>query len=239
MITLNILHLYPKEMNLYGDHGNILTLKRRAEWRGYKVKIIEHNVGDQIPDDIDIIFGGGGQDSGQSKIEDDLRKNAKKLKQMIEDGTPTLVICGLYQLFGDYFQTAEGQKIEGVGILHAHTIAGPTRLIGNIVINSPEFGEIVGYENHSGLTTLDDGTKPFGIVTEGAGNNGQDYSEGVLYKNCIGTYLHGPVLPKNPRLADYILLKALQRKDPKITQLKTLNDNIELHAHSVAAKRPR
>ena len=226
-------------MNLYGDHGNILALKRRAEWRGYKVKVIEHHIGDQIPDNIDIIFGGGGQDSGQSKIEDDLHRNAKKLKQMIEDGTPALVICGIYQLFGDYFQTAEGQKINGIGILRAHTIAGPTRLIGNIVINSPEFGEIVGYENHSGLTKLDEGTKPFGIVVSGAGNNGEDYSEGVLYKNCIGTYLHGPVLPKNPRLADYILLKALQRKEPKITKLKTLNDNIELHAHSVAAKRPR
>lgn len=239
MTTLNILHLYPKEMNLYGDHGNILALKRRAEWRGYKVNVIEHHVGDKIPKDIDIIFGGGGQDSGQSKIETDLRQNAEKLQQMIDNDTPALVICGLYQLFGDYFQTAEGQKINGIGILNAHTIAGPTRLIGNIVINSPEFGEVVGYENHSGLTTLGEGAKPFGIVKEGAGNNGQDFTEGAFYHNCIGTYLHGPLLPKNPRVADFLILKALQRKDPKITKLKPLNDNIELHAHSVAAKRPR
>lgn len=239
MMTLNILHLYPKEMNLYGDHGNILTLKRRAEWRGYNVNIIEHHVGDKIPHDIDIIFGGGGQDSGQSKIEDDLRKNVKQLKQMVDDGTPTLVICGLYQLFGDYFQPAEGKKIDGIGILSAHTIAGPTRLIGNIVINSPEFGEVVGYENHSGLTKLDDGAKPFGIVVEGAGNNGEDMTEGIIYQNCIGTYLHGPILPKNPRVADFLLLKAIQKHDPKVDKLKPLNDNIELHAHSVAAKRPR
>ena len=239
MTTLHILHLYPKEMNLYGDHGNILTLKKRAEWRGFRVNVAEHHIGDQLPNHIDIIFGGGGQDSGQSKIEADLRAHATELKTLIEQGTPCLVVCGLYQLFGEYFQTGDGQKIAGINILPVQTVAGPKRLIGNIVINSPEFGEVVGYENHSGLTTLAPQAKPFGTVVSGAGNNGNDYTEGAFYKNCIGTYLHGPILPKNPRLADFLLLKALQRKDASIKKLAPLNDAIELHAHSVAAKRPR
>ncbi|MBQ8157242.1 glutamine amidotransferase [Candidatus Saccharibacteria bacterium] len=239
MSDLTILHLYPKEMNLYGDHGNILALKRRAEWRGYQVKVIEHHLGDTIPKHVDIVFGGGGQDSGQSKIEQDLRNNAAHIKELIDQGTPGLVVCGLYQLFGEYFQTNDQQKIQGIGALRCHTIAGPTRLIGNIVISSPEFGEIVGYENHSGLTQLAKDSRPFGTVVQGAGNNGTDLTEGILYKNFIGTYLHGPILPKNPRVADFLILKALQRKDPSIKRLKALNDNVELHAHSVAANRPR
>ena len=237
-MKLKILHLYPKEMNLYGDHGNVLALVKRCEWRGIKTEVIEHEPGDPIPEDIDIIFGGGGQDSNQNKIENDLRAIAMDLKKLVEDNVPTLVICGLYQLFGDYFETAEGQKIKGIKVIDIATKAGPDRLIGNIVLNTAEFGEVVGYENHSGLTTLGEKVKTFGTVAKGYGNNGEDYSEGARYKNCIGTYLHGPILPKNPRVADWLILKAIERKHPK-TKLERLNDSVENRAHKVAASRPQ
>lgn len=238
-MTLNILHLYPKEMNLYGDHGNILALKRRCEWRGIKVNIIAHEPGDELPEKIDIIFGGGGQDSGQSKIEEDLQRIAPRLKELVENNTPTLVICGLYQLFGKYFETSEGQKIQGTSILDLTTAAGPTRLIGNITINTPEFGEVVGYENHSGLTYLGEGVHAFGTIISGAGNNGEDMTEGAKYKNCIGTYLHGPILPKNPRVTDFLIMKAIEVSTGKLKKLEILNDRIEQRAHKVAATRPR
>ena len=238
-MKLKILHLYPKEMNLYGDHGNILTLVKRCEWRGIKTEVIGYEPGDTIPDDIDIIFGGGGQDSNQNTIEADLRAIAPKLKTLIDSGTPTLVVCGLYQLFGEYFQTAENERIEGIGILDLHTIAGDTRLIGNIIVNTPEFGEIVGYENHSGLTELGKGVQPFGTVIKGYGNNGKDMTEGAKYQNCIGTYLHGPILPKNPRLADFLIAKALERQTKKKIKLERLNDSVENRAHKVAASRPQ
>ncbi len=237
-MKLKILHLYPKEMNLYGDHGNVLTLVKRCEWRGIKTEVIEHEPGDPIPDDIDIIFGGGGQDSNQNKIEDDLRHIAMDLKKLVENNVPTLVICGLYQLFGDYFETSEGQKIKGINIIDVTTKAGPERLIGNIVISTAEYGEVVGYENHSGLTKLGEKAKPFGTVIKGYGNNGDDFTEGARYKNCIGTYLHGPILPKNPRVADWLILKAIERHQTK-PKLEHLNDSIENRAHKVAASRPQ
>ena len=237
-MKLKILHLYPKEMNLYGDHGNVLALVKRCEWRGIKTEVIAHEPGDPIPDDIDIIFGGGGQDSNQNKIEDDLRHIAMDLKKLVENNVPTLVICGLYQLFGDYFETSEGQKIKGISVIDVTTKGGPERLIGNIVLNTAEFGEVVGYENHSGLTTLGKKAKPFGTVIKGYGNNGDDFTEGARYKNCIGTYLHGPVLPKNPRVADWLILKAIERHQAK-PKLERLNDSIEIRAHKVAASRPQ
>lgn len=238
-MTINILHLYPAEMNLYGDHGNVLTLKKRCEWRGYKVKIFNYEPGDELPENIDIIFGGGGQDSSQLKIEKDLQKIAPRLKELIQDNTPALVVCGLYQLFGHYFITSSGQKIQGIGILDIHTDASDTRLIGNTVINTPEFGEVVGYENHSGLTYLEDESIAFGTVISGAGNNGKDLTEGIKYHNCIGTYLHGPLLPKNPRVADFLIRKALENKTKKFQKLEPLNDSLERRAHKSAVKRPR
>ena len=238
-MKIKILHLYPKEMNLYGDHGNVLAIKRRCEWRNIDVEVIEHEPDNKIPKDIDIIFGGGGQDSGQGIIEDDLQEIAPKLKDMIEDGVPCLVICGLYQLFGKYFQTSDGRKIMGTSILDIITNAGPERLIGNIVINSYGFGEVVGYENHSGLTSIGPNVNPFGEVILGAGNNGEDKTEGCRYKNCIGTYLHGPILPKNPKLTDFFIEKALERKSATGVMLKKLDDEIEEKAHASAASRPR
>ncbi len=236
--TIKLLQLYPGEMNIYGDWGNTLTLKKRLEWRGYQVELIEHHPGGELPEDVDLIVGGGGQDSGQDKIREDLLRIGPKLCELAERGVPMLMICGMYQLFGRYFETAEGDRIEGIGLFKAQTIAGPKRLIGNIVTKSSEFGDIVGYENHSGLTVLDDDQKPLAKVVNGAGNNGKDGSEGAIYKNVIGTYLHGSLLPKNPVVADWLLQKAVENKfgDAKLNKL---DDALAGKARQVALRLKR
>lgn len=236
--SLTILQLYPRDMNIYGDWGNALTLKRRAEWHGYSVQLLEYNPGDTFPDDIDIVIGGGGQDSGQSVIQDDLQKIAPKLKNLASNGTPMLVICGLYQLFGNFFKTKDGVTIPGVGIFDIETHGGPERLIGNIVTESPEFGQIIGYENHSGLTYLAKDIEPLGKVIRGAGNNGQDESEGARYKNVLGSYMHGSLLPKNPAIADFLIEKAATRKFGEF-QPTVIDDSFAEKARAVALKRPR
>lgn len=238
MRHITILHLYPREMNLYGDHGNVLVLRRRLEWRGIGVTVIDHEPGDPIPEHVDIIFGGGGQDSGQGKIEDDLRAIGPKLKQMVEDGTPALVICGLYQLFGNYFETKDGEKLGGIGVFNLYTKGADVRMIGNITLHSDQFGDLIGYENHSGLTYLGEGMQPFASVVSGAGNNNEDKKEGCFYKNCIGTYLHGPLLPKNPEIADWLIETALKRQGADPT-LEKLDDSVENAAKKVAMTRPR
>jgi CobQ-like glutamine amidotransferase family enzyme len=240
-MNLKILHLYPREMNLYGDHGNVLALRKRLEWRGVGVEVVEYEMGGVMPEDADIIFGGGGQDSGQIAIKDDLLKNAEKLKSMIESGVPTLAICGIYQLFGRFFRTLDGETLEGIKIFDMETVGGKERLIGNTVLEGEKFGEIVGYENHSGKTTLGEGLVALGRVVKGAGNNGGDGLEGVFYKNCIGTYLHGPLLPKNPQIADFLIKTAVKRKygAEAVDKLKNLDDALEDLAHSSAVERPR
>lgn len=238
-MKIKILHLYPKEMNLYGDRGNILALEKRATWRGIKVEVVPYEPGAKIPSDINLIFGGGGQDSSQSLIEKDLQKIAPRLKELIENGVPALVICGLYQLFGNFFETKDGDRIEGAHILNLSTKAGEERLIGNIVIDSLEFGEIVGYENHSGLTSLGEGVVAFGNTIVGYGNNGEDKTEGARYKNCIGTYLHGPILPKNPAIADFLIERALSFSAGNEIELEKLDDSIEILAHESAVARAK
>jgi len=223
--VIKLLQLYPSEMNIYGDWGNTLTIKKRLEWRGYQVELLEHHPGGEFPKDADIIVGGGGQDSGQDKIQDDLLKIADDLKKLAQDGVPMLMICGMYQLFGRHFITDTGDKIEGIGIFGAETTAGPKRLIGNIITHSSKFGDIVGYENHSGLTVLDKNQKSLAKVVSGAGNNGKDGSEGAIYNNVIGTYLHGSLLPKNPKIADWLILKAVERRF-KEKSLKDLDNSL-------------
>ncbi len=237
MKTIRILQLYPSEMNIYGDWGNTLVLKKRLEWRGYRVELIEHHPGAQFPENVDLIIGGGGQDSGQEKIKDDLVAIGSALHKLAEEGVPMLVICGLYQLFGRFFKTSEGHTIDGIGIFKAETHAGQTRLIGNITTDS-QFGKIVGYENHSGLTYLDKDQEALGNVILGAGNNGEDSKEGAIYKNVIGSYLHGSLLPKNPQLADHLIQKAIEKKYGK-ADLEKLDDTIATKARSIAMDRPR
>lgn len=225
-------------MNIYGDNGNALVIKRRLEWYGYSVKHIAYNPGDTFPDEVDIIVGGGGQDSGQDKIVEDLLVIGPKLKQLADSGTPMLMVCGLYQLFGHFFKTAAGEKMPGIGLLDVETYAESERLIGNIIVDTKEFGEIIGYENHSGQTFLGELAKPLGVVRLGAGNNTKDIYEGARYKNVIGTYLHGSILPKNPRLADFLIEKAAVKKYGEMSS-DLIDDHFAELARRAARKRPR
>lgn len=235
---LTILQLYPQELNVYGDNGNLLCLKKRLEWRNIPYRVVEHNVGSELKKYPDIILSGGGQDSNQAKIAQDFAKIAPKLRKCVELGVPTLLVCGSYQLFGQYFKTETGQQIAGAKILDLFTEASQQRLIGNIVINSPKFGRIIGYENHSGQTFLGHELEPLGAVIIGTGNNARDKHEGVFYKNLIGTYCHGPLLPKNPRIADFLISQALKNRGEN-GRLKPLDDQLEFEAAEQASQRPR
>ena len=241
MTTITIIQLYPKDMNLYGDWGNTLVLKKRLEWRGFRVEIIDHNPGDATDFSTgDIFVGGGGQDAGQLAIQDDLLSRGEELKTLANDGVPMLLICGMYQLFGRQFVTNDGSIIRGIGVLPVETTAGEERLIGNITLESGRFGTIVGYENHSGQTFLDDTVQPLGKVVRGAGNNTTDGTEGVQFNNVIATYLHGSLLPKNPKIADFLIAKALERRAISAEDLKPLDvDALAQTAQQVAAERPR
>ena len=236
--VLHILQLYPKDMNIYGDWGNVLTVMQRAKWHGYEPVLHEYNPGDAFPETIDIIIGGGGQDAGQDVIQADLLSIAPKLRQLVNDDTPILVICGLYQLFGKFFRTKDGHTINGVGIFDIETHGGPERMIGNIVTNSTEFGDIIGYENHSGQTFLSDGVQPLGKVLKGAGNNGHDEFEGARVRNVIGSYLHGSLLPKNPAIADWLIEKAATKRYGDFTST-VIDDRFAREARKVAQSRPR
>jgi CobQ-like glutamine amidotransferase family enzyme len=235
---ITILQLYPQDMNIYGDWGNTLVLKRRLQWHGYTPRLLEYNPGDEFPADVDIIIGGGGQDSGQDVIQEDLLKISDRLHELASSDVPMLMICGLYQLFGRFFKTQDGHIIEGIGLLDIETHAGPERLIGNTVITSDDFGDIIGYENHSGQTFLGNNVKPLGRVIKGAGNNGQDATEGVRYRNIIASYMHGSLLPKNPALADFLIEKAVNKKYGEFTPT-VIDDRFAELARSVALKRPR
>ncbi|HEX6416000.1 MAG TPA: glutamine amidotransferase [Candidatus Saccharimonadales bacterium] len=235
---ITLLQLYPRDMNIYGDWGNVLTLKRRLEWHGYKVKLLEYNQGDVFPEEADIIVGGGGQDSGQDSIQIDLLKIGPTLRKMADGNTPMLMICGLYQLFGKFFKTQDGHVIEGIGLLDIETHAGPERLIGNIVTTSSEFGDIIGYENHSGQTYLGKDVESLGKVIKGAGNNGQDDTEGARFKNVIATYMHGSLLPKNPAISDFLIEQAVRNKYGEFTPT-VIDDRFANLAREVAIKRPR
>ncbi len=232
------MHLYSKDMNIYGDRGNVLTLLRRLQWHGYSPKVIDYNPGDKFPDNVDVIVGGGGQDSGQSKIQDDLIKIGPKLIELANKNVPMLVICGLYQMFGKFFKTSDGQIIHGIGLLDIDTYAKPERLIGNIETYSDDFGSIIGYENHSGQTFLGENVKPLGAVRHGAGNNLADGNEGARYKNVIGSYLHGPLLPKNPAIADFLIHKAVINKYGDF-EGNIIDDRFAEMARKIAKKRPR
>jgi hypothetical protein len=208
------------------------------QWYGYEPCVIEYNQGDKFPDDVDIIIGGGGQDSGQEKIKTDLIKIGPKLKKLADDNVSMLMICGLYQLFGKFFKTSDGEIIEGIGLLDIETFGKSERLIGNIVTHSEQFGDIIGYENHSGQTFLGHNVVAFGRVRIGAGNNTSDISEGARYKNVIGSYMHGSVLPKNPAVADYLIKQAVIRKYGEF-KVKGLDNTFTEMARKIAAKRPR
>lgn len=236
--TITLLQLYPRDMNIYGDWGNTLVLKRRLEWHGYNVDLKSYDPGDKFPDNIDMIVGGGGQDSGQDKIQTDLLKISDRLHSLADSGVPMLMICGMYQLFGKFFKTRDGHIIEGISIFNLETYGGKERMIGNIVTESEDFGKIIGYENHSGQTVLGGDVSPLGKVLKGAGNNGRDETEGARYKNVIGTYMHGSLLPKNPNIADWMIEQAIKRKFGDC-ELSVIEDRFAEMARDAALRRPR
>jgi lipid II isoglutaminyl synthase (glutamine-hydrolysing) len=241
-MQLRIGYLYPDLLNIYGDRGNIICLRKRCQWRGIKTTITKISLNYRLKaGEFDLFFGGGGQDQQQLLVSKDLQSKKKVLKKEAEAGTPMLTICGTYQLFGHFFKTQTDKKIAGISIFNIITIASNKRKVGNIVLKTklvkPKL--IVGFENHSGSTFLKEKskTKPLGKVLVGFGNNAKDKKEGAIFKNTIGCYLHGPVLPKNPHLADFLIKKALEKKYNKKIGLKKLNDKLEWQTHKTAVKR--
>ncbi|WP_272914486.1 type 1 glutamine amidotransferase [Ornithinimicrobium cavernae] len=208
--TVHIVHLYPREMSIYGDLGNTRALASRLRWHGYTPVVHQHHPGAPWPEHAHLLLGGGGQDSGQVRVQEDLFTHADRLRAYAADGMPMLMICGMYQLFGQAFLTVDGTRLPGLGILDVTTTGNATRMIGPVVLDTLA-GEVVGYENHSGSTVLAAGQEPFGTVRHGQGNNGADRTEGARVHEVIGSYLHGPVLPANPALADHLLRVAATR----------------------------
>lgn len=257
-ITLNICHLYSDLMDTYGDRGNITVIAQRCTWRNIKTTVTGISVGDKLNSkQFDIFFFGGGQDRQQAIVSRDLIFKAKSLKDAVEQGVVLLSICGGYQLLQRYFKTLDGQMLKGIGLFNAYTIGSKNRMIQNLLVKiNPELQDgiksnyptirqfnnqtmnLVGFENHSGKTFLENGLKPLGKVLIGAGNNGEDGTEGAIYKNAFGCYLHGSLLPKNPHFADYLITKALEPKYGQI-KLKPLDDTFEWQAHRSAVERAR
>ena len=233
-LKISIAHLYPKLLNLYGDIGNVITLKKRCEWRGIEIEFDEIDIGDPISDH-DLYFIGGGQDKQQQDVARELYKNKENLLTQRDNGSVFLGICGGYQLLGHYYQPFDGEKLKGISLLDAYTVAGKKRFIGNVTAKTdlvtPE--TLVGFENHSGLTYLQGDTKPLAVVTTGNGNNGKDKTEGAYFKNVFGTYLHGSFLPKNPHFADFLIERALEKRYGEKIKLSKLDDTIENKAHQM------
>jgi CobQ-like glutamine amidotransferase family enzyme len=244
-LKLTIHHLYADMMNLYGDRGNVISIKKRCEWRGIPVEVVDVNLGEGIrPTGCDLFLFGGGQDREQALLAEDLAGGkGADLRAIVEDGGVVLGVCGGYQLMGHFYETPEGEKLPGVGVFDLHTEPRrpeEARLIGNVLVRvrAPEGGEereIVGFENHGGRTYLGD-VEPLGEVVAGYGNNGKDGTEGARRNNAYGTYLHGSLLPKNPWLTDQLILDALRRVDEGF-ELEPLDDAAERAAFRSAADR--
>lgn len=234
-LKLTIAHLYPNLLNIYGDFGNVLALKRRCEYRNIDCEVVSVNVGDEIDiEKNDIYFIGGGQDKQQIEVSEEMQNRKEVLTQAANDGRVFLAICGGYQLLGKYYQPHDGEKLLGIGVLDAYTVAGDTRFIGNVTAETDflEPKTLVGFENHAGLTYLEEGTVPLAKVVVGNGNNSKDGGEGARKNNVFGTYLHGSVLPKNPHFTDYLIKTALEVKYQKPIELEKLDDTIEMNAHN-------
>ena len=236
---ISIAHLYPELLNLYGDIGNIITLKKRCEWRNIEVEFEEIHYGDKI-NEHDLYFIGGGQDKQQEDVADELFKNKWFLMEERDKGAVFLGICGGYQLFGHYYQPHDKPKLKGISLMDAYTVAGEKRFIGNVTARTDFLDPptLVGFENHSGLTYLEGDTKPLAKIETGNGNNGKDGFEGGRYKNVFGTYLHGSFLPKNPEFADYLIQLALEKRYKEKITLPALDDKIETLTHNSLINKP-
>lgn len=237
---LRICHLYPDLLNLYGDRGNLLTLKRRCEWRGIRCGIFSISLGQPFnAADYDLVFLGGGQDYEQNLLHQDLlEQKGDAIRAAVEDGLVFLCICGGFQLMGRYYEEQDGHRIECLGALDLWTVGRPCRLIGDTIYQSDFLLRqnldpiLVGFENHSGRTFLGPQTQPLARVMKGGGNNGEDHTEGAIYKNVYCTYSHGSFLPKNPDMADYLIKTALIRRYGQLDDWPELERHYENNARN-------
>jgi lipid II isoglutaminyl synthase (glutamine-hydrolysing) len=235
-------HLYPDYLNIYADRGNIAVLARRAEWRGHELEVTAIGMRDAIvPGAHDLYYVGGGQDREQMLVAENLAAKAEPLvSAVVEGGAALLAVCGGYQLLGRGYRGFHGEDMPGVGLLPLETVAGETRMIGDVLLDTEVVGPIAGFENHAGRTRLDEGAEPLGRVVAGFGNDGESGYEGCRLGRAIGTYLHGPLLPRNPRLADWLLAQALaHRSGGEAPELEPLGDELESTAAAVSAERAR
>lgn len=238
-LEISFAHIYPKLMNLYGDIGNVLTIKNRCEWRGIKFNFEEIDIGTTTTKH-DMYFIGGGQDRQQVDVAQDIQRLKTFFQDERDNDAVFLSICGGYQILGDFYKAQDGSELKGINLLDIYTLAGKKRFIGNVTtkIDDMEPDTLVGFENHSGLTYLQGETKPLATVLTGQGNNGEDKTEGARFKNVFGTYLHGSFLPKNPHFADYLIKLALKKRYKEDIELPKLDDFIELETHNNLINKP-
>jgi lipid II isoglutaminyl synthase (glutamine-hydrolysing) len=238
-------HLYPDYLNIYADRGNIAVLERRAHWRGIDFDYRTIGLGEDLrPGEHDLFYIGGGQDREQALIAPDFAAKGPQLVEAVKGGAAFLAVCGGYQLLGRFYRDRSGAELPGIGLLPHHTVAGDRRMIGDVLLECElEPGErriLAGFENHAGRTYLDEGSEPLGHVVAGFGNNGEDGYEGARVASAVGTYLHGPLLPRNAWLADWLLARALaHRSGGEAPPLEPLPNVFEREAQCVSAARAR
>jgi CobQ-like glutamine amidotransferase family enzyme len=241
-VRIRVGHLYPDYLNIYADRGNMAVLARRASWRGHELEVEPVSMGDRLrPEAHDLLYVGGGQDREQALVAVDLAAKAEGVREAAADGAALLAVCGGYQLLGRSYRERDGVELPGIGLFSLRTVAGERRMIGDVLLDCDWAGRtLAGFENHAGRTRLDEGALPLGRVVHGFGNDGESGFEGCRTGRAIGTYLHGPLLPRNPWLADWLLAQALAHASGgEPPELAPLADELEAEAHGVAAARAR
>jgi len=235
-------HLYPDYLNIYADRGNIAVLANRAAWRGHELEVRSVSIGEPVrPGEHDLLYVGGGQDREQALVARDLVAKSDGVVEAVAEGAALLAVCGGYQLLGRSYRDFHGVDLPGIGLFPLETVAGETRMIGDVLLECElEPGmrrTLAGFENHAGRTKLDPAAEPLGRVVAGFGNDGETDFEGCRVGRAVGTYLHGPLLPRNPWFADWLLVQALAHRLGEAPQLQQLGDELEAEAHAVSARR--
>ena len=241
-MKIRVAHLYPDYLNIYADRGNIAVLARRTLWRGHELDVEGISIGDELrPGAHDLLYIGGGQDREQALVAVDLAAKGDYVHAAVADGAAVLAVCGGYQLLGRFYRDRDGTELPGIGVFPLATIAGERRMIGDVLLDCAWAGRtLVGFENHAGRTELDDGAEPLGRVVSGFGNDGRSGFEGCRLDRAVGTYLHGPLLPRNPWFADWVLSQALAHAGgDQPLDLESLPDELEREAHAIASDRAR
>ncbi len=244
MTRVAVGHLYPDYLNIYADRGNIAVLARRAAWRGHELVLRSIGLGESAAvGEVDLLYVGGGQDREQALVAPDLAAKGEWIREEVAAGTALLAVCGGYQLLGRGYRDRSGAELPGVGLFGHHTVAGERRMIGDVLLECElrpsERRTLAGFENHAGRTHLDEDAEPLGRVVAGFGNDGQSGYEGCRAGRAVGTYLHGPLLPRNPWLADWLLEQALAHRTGEEPRLEPLADELESEAHRVSARRAK